>query len=201
MVQTLHPVTMAMKKSVPARLPKKEVIQTMVKLMSEDRRCRTAVNMNYESSKTVRSEGTNRATHHDIAGEEVGTAKDYHNEPNRKEYGRDRPNETRCIFLVPRCCIRGQQYRAAVAMVRTAVRYRLIRALDCKMLCEYGASEVEILDSPEAQQRASHEGVPEQFVPSHMRLFASYPRDQFDGLLRGEGVHGLGSKESLSNEY
>ena len=46
-------------------------------------------------------------------------------------------------------------------------------------------------DSPKAQQGTSHEGVPEQFVPSHMRLFASYPRDQFDGLLRGEGVHGL----------
>ena len=77
------------------------------------------MNMNYESSKTVGSEGTDWATHHDIAGEEVGTAKDYHDEPNRKEYGRDRPNKTRCIFLVPRCCICGQQYCAAVAIVRT----------------------------------------------------------------------------------
>ena len=54
--------------------------------------------------------------------------------------------------------------------------------------------------SPKAQQGTSHEGVPEQFVPSHMRLFAAYPRDQFDGLLRGEGVHGLGRKERLPKE-
>ena len=41
--------------------------------------------------------------------------------------------------------------------------------------CEPDVSEVESLDLPEAQQGARHEGIPEQLVPSHMRLLASYP--------------------------
>ena len=83
MVRDLQPITMAMKKSVPARLPKKEVTQTLARLMSEDRRCSKAVNINYAISKTVRSKETSWATYHDIAGEEVGTTVDYHDEPKR----------------------------------------------------------------------------------------------------------------------
>ena len=48
-----------------------------------------------------------------------------------------------------------------------------------------------VFDSPKAQQGASHEGIEEEFVQSHMRLLTSYPRDQFDGLLGSEGIHGL----------
>ena len=121
---------MAMKKSMPARLPKKEVTQTLARLMSEDRRCRKAVDINYEPLKTVRSKVTNRQTYHDVAGEEVGTTEDYHDESNRKEQGRDRPDKSRCILLVPGCCFRGQHYCATVAIVRTVVRCRLTEGLD-----------------------------------------------------------------------
>ena len=50
---------MAMKKSVPARLPRKEIIQTFARLMSEARRCRKAVNMNCGASGTGDPSGQN----------------------------------------------------------------------------------------------------------------------------------------------
>lgn len=117
-------MTMAMKKSVPARFPKKEVTQTLARLMSEDRRCRNAVNMNYEPSITVQSKDRNWAAYHDIAGEEIGTAEDYHDKSNREEQGRDRPDETWCIFLVPGSRFCGQHYCAPLAIVRAVVRCR-----------------------------------------------------------------------------
>ena len=52
-------------------------------------------------------------------------------------------------------------------------------------------SEIRVHYLPKAQEGTGHEGVSDQFVPSHMRLLASYPRDQLDGLLGSEGVHGL----------
>lgn len=85
---------MAMKKSVPARLLEKEVTQTLVRLMSEDRRCRKAVNINCERSRTVRPKGRIRLAYHDIAGEEVRTAEDYTRSPtgkNKAEIVRMRP--------------------------------------------------------------------------------------------------------------
>lgn len=131
-MQDQHPVTMAMKKSVPARLPKKEVIQTLARLISEDRRCRNAVTMNCEPSTTVQSKDKNWAAYHDIAGEEIGTAENYHDESNRKEQGRDRPNQTWCIFLVPGSRFRGQHDCAPLAIVRAVVRCRLKGALGSK---------------------------------------------------------------------
>lgn len=41
----------------------------------------------------------------------------------------------------------------------------------------------------EAQQRACHERVEEQFVYSHVGFLAAYSRDKLDGLLSSEGVH------------
>ncbi len=75
----------------------------------------------------------------------------------------------------------------------------LFGALGPKGAFAEAESEVEFLDLPKAEQGTRHEGVPEQFVPSHMRLLASYSRDQLDGLLGGEGVHCLGRKETTTD--
>ena len=50
------------------------------------------------------------------------------------------------------------------------------------------------MDLPKAEQGTGHEGVPEKLVPPHVRLLATHPGDEFDGLLGSEGVHGLGRK-------
>ena len=120
---------MAMKKSVPARLAKKEVTQTFARLMNEARRWRKAVNMNCEPSGIAGSRVSDRAAYHDITGEEVCTAKDYHDKPNGEEHGRDGADKTWCVLLVPGCCFRGQQDRAAITVFSSSVLSRLIGTL------------------------------------------------------------------------
>ena len=44
-------------------------------------------------------------------------------------------------------------------------------------------------NAPKSQQWTSYEGVPEQFVPSHVRLLATDPGHQLDGLLGGKRIH------------
>ena len=56
------------------------------------------------------------------------------------------------------------------------------------------------VDLPKSQQGTGHERIPEQFVPSHMRLLAPYPRHQFDGLLRSEGVHGFCTRQTIAQK-
>ena len=56
------------------------------------------------------------------------------------------------------------------------------------------------MDLPKTEQGTGHEGVPEKLVPSHVRLLAADPGDQFDGLLGSEGVHGLGRKRRITME-
>lgn len=43
---------------------------------------------------------------------------------------------------------------------------------------------------PEAKQRTGDERVDEELVDAHVGLLGSHARDQLNGLLRGEAIHG-----------
>ena len=130
--------------------------------------------MNYEALGTVSFGAPNPTTYHYVAGKEIRTAEDYHDQSNREEHGCDSSDETWRIFLVPGCCLRGQHDCATVAAFSISVSCTRTRSLQV-IIRERCKRSREFFDSPKAQQGASHEGIEEHFVQSHMRLLASYP--------------------------
>lgn len=107
---------MAMKKSMPARLPKNETTQFISRSMTVHRRCRKAVDMNCEMSELPRKPGKGEC-YHNVAGEEIRTAEYNHDESYGEETSADSPNETRSILLVPGCRLSRQCDCATVIAV------------------------------------------------------------------------------------
>ena len=102
----LQPVMIAMKKSIPAKLPRKEVTHMLAISMMVQRRCRKAVIMNYLTSATAKF--MTGGYYHDVTCEQVRATEHNHDESDRKKARSDGPNETGSVLLIPRGCLCSQ---------------------------------------------------------------------------------------------